>query len=152
MQQQADLHEQQLLEHEALARDQSLRPGRAGGARRAPRRRAPAGRCRARSAAGQRVGQPPHGRPHGAQQAAQQARRDLFARRVHGHDALGVHRVALFLFQDLVALDDERGPTALRPVRAAQAEAHALVEHLDQVALVEPDRLDGARCRLGPAP
>ena len=49
----------------------------------------------------------------------------------------------LFL-EDLVTLDDERRAAALRPIRAPHAQPHALRQHLDEVALVEPDRLDGA--------
>ena len=143
VEQQPDLHEQELFEHEAGARDACLLEvarqmhGHGGvRARRQPFALAQRGR--------QRVGEPAHRRPHGAQEAAQQPRRHLLAGRVHRDDPLGVHGVALLLLEDLVALDDERRAAALRPIRAAHAQPHALRQHLDEVALVEPDRLDGA--------
>ena len=92
----------------------------------------------------QRVRQAPHRRADRPQEAAQEPRRDLLARRVHGHDALGVHRLGVFLVEDLVALDHQGRAPALVPEHAADAQLHVLGEHLGEVALVEPDGLDGA--------
>ena len=143
VQQQAGLHEQQFLEHEPLARR----------ARLAERPRQVHGRDRV-GAAGQtlpdqqlrrqRVRQPAHHRSDRVHERPQELGRHLFTGRVDGDDALGVHAFPVFLVEDLVPLDDERLTAALRPERPAETEAHALLKHLRQVALVEPDGLDRA--------
>ena len=143
VQQQTRLHEQQLLEHQALARTPGLRE----------RARQVHGRDRV-GAAGQalaheqlrrqRVRQPAHHRRQLVDQPAQELRRDLLARGVHRHDALGVDPLPGLLLEDLVALDHELLAPALRPEGAADAQPHALGEHLGEVLLVEPDGLDGA--------
>ena len=106
VQQQADLHQQQLLEHEAGTRDGGLleRARQVHG-----QSRVGAGRQALPHAQGrrQRVGEAPH---HGldlAHHGAQQARGDLLACRVDRHDALRVKRVPFLVVQDLVAAHEE---------------------------------------------
>ncbi len=98
VEQQPHLHQQQLFEHEAGARDpgfvQVARQVHGHGGVRA--RRQPFAVAKR---GGQRVGQPAHRRPHAAQEAAQQPRRHLLAGRVHRDDALGVDGVALLFLR-----------------------------------------------------
>ena len=77
-------------------------------------------------------------------QVAQHARGDALAGGIHRHDALGVDGLPL-AGQDLVRLDRERGPAAAPADAAAQAEHHALLEHLGQPGLIEPDADHDAR-------
>ena len=142
VQQQPDLHHQQLLEHEAL----SGLPGLGERARQVDGqdRIGPGRQSVARQEAGrQRVREPAHHRSHVVHEAAKELRRDLLAGGVHGHDALGVDSFAVLLAQDLVTLHHERLAAALRPESAADAEPHPLVQDLDEVALVEPHGLHG---------
>ena len=92
VQQQADLHEQQLLEHEAGARPARLlgRARQVHGQRRVGARRQALAHAQAPAAAGRRGAA---SRCDLAHHGAQQARGDLLARRVDRHDALGVQRV-----------------------------------------------------------
>ena len=137
MLQQPQLHEQQLLQHETLARLLRLRER--------PRqvhrgdRVGPAGQALAsEQPGGQRVRQPAHHRQELMDESSQKLGRDLLARRVDRDDTLGVDPLPVLL-EDLVPLDDELLAPALRAERPAQAELHALAQHLGQVLLVEPD-------------
>ncbi len=143
VQQQPGLHEQQLLEHQAFA----------GRARLLQRARQVHGRDRVGAAGqalahqqvrGQRVRQPAHDRRDRVHQGTQELGRHLLAGRVHGDDALGVHALPVFLVEDLVPLDHERLASPLRPERAAKTQPHPLLEHLGEIALVEPHGLDRA--------
>jgi len=92
---------------------------------------------------GQRVAETAHVVTHALHEAAQQARRHLLARRVHGHEPLGVHALVV-LAEDLVAAHKEGRPPAPGTEGAAHAEVRPRFEHPGQIALVEPRGLDGA--------
>ena len=141
--QQPDLHQQQFLEHQALARGAGLRerPREVHGRDRV----GPAGQALAhQQLRRQGVGQAAHDRRDGVHQRAQQLGRHLLAGGVHRHHALGVHALPDLLVEDLVPLDHERLAPALRPEGPAQAQPHALLQDPRQVLLVEPDRVHGA--------
>ena len=143
VQQQPDLHQQQLLEHEPI----SGPPGLGERARQVDGqdRVGPGRQSVARQEAGrQRVGQPAHHRGHVVHEAAEQFGGDLLAGGIHRHDALGVDPLSVLLAEDLVTLHHERLAAALRPEGAAEAEPHPLVQDLDEVALVEPHGLHGS--------
>ena len=137
VEQQAELHEKELLEDEALARRGGLgvRAGRVDGKDGVGLGRQALGGAQP---ARQRVRQAARRPAHLVDEIAQDTRRDALARRVDGHDALGVDGLPL-AGQDLVRLDGKRGPAAAQPHAAAQAEHHARLEHLGQPGLVEPD-------------
>ncbi len=141
MEEQADLHQDELLQHQPLPRPLGLR-GRARLVHRQGRVGAAGQTLAYAKARGQRVAQPPHVAPHALHDGAQQARRDLFTRGVDGHEPLRVHGLAVLLAEELVAADEEGGPSPLRAERAADAHQHARLEDPGQIPLIEPRRLD----------
>ena len=143
VQQQAELHEEELLEHQALARRACLaeRPRQVHGGDRVCSCRQTLAREQVRR---QRVGKPAHHRHELMHEGAQQLGRDLFAGGVHRDHALGVDALTLLLLEDLVPFDHELLAPALRPERAAQAQPHPLREHPGEVLLVEPHGVHGA--------
>ena len=143
VEQEPDLHQQQLFEHQALAGQLRLRE-RARQVHGHDRVGAAGQSLAHEQSRRQRIRQQAHGRRDGVHDAAQELRRDLLAGRVHGDHSFGVHPFPALVIQDLVALDREGLASALRPERAAQAESHALLQHPGQVALVEPHGLDRA--------
>ena len=143
VQQQADLHEQEFLEHQPLARRARLTE-RARQVHRGDRVRPTRQTLAHEEVRRQRVGEPAHHRRELMHQGPQQLRRDLLAGGVHRDHALGVHALPLLLLEDLVPLDHELLPPALRPEGAAQTQPHPLGEHPREVLLVEPHGVHGA--------
>ena len=144
VQQQPGLHEQQLLEHQALAGRAAPPPSVRGRCTAVTASARPGRRSRTSSSAGSGSGSRRMTGATACTRRAQELGRHLLAGRVHGDDALGVHALPVFLVEDLVPLDHERLAASLRPERPAQAQPHALLQDLGEIALVEPHRLDRA--------